>query len=145
MTYIHQSWCQQHLMGHSDAAKRVVDAYALHQLALGLEATGKWIACALVDGQSDGVLYDSKRHAAAHQHHNEQYFTFIKINPHTMNQCEAEVMLKIARSLYDKGFRLTDPDDAHGGKEVIKRSSIEDVLAQANGFNTNLILPGRQN
>lgn len=145
MTYIHQSWCQQRVMGHSDAAKRVRDVYALHQLALGLEASDKWIACALADGRSDNVLYDNKRDAVAHQHHNEQRYTFIKINPHTMNECEAEVMLKVARSLHDKGFRLADPDDAHGGKEVIKRSSIEDVLAQANGRNTNLILPGRQN
>ena len=76
-------------------------------------------------------------------HHNENLFTFIKINPSSMNECEAEVMLKTARTLYDKGLRLSDPDDAHGGRDVIKRVSIEDQQAQAAGFNTNLILPGR--
>lgn len=141
----HQSWCQQAVMGHSDAAQRVCDAYNLHRVALGYDAIGKWIACALADGRSDNVAYDSKRHAVVHQHHNEQYYTFIKIGPPSMNECEAEVMLKTARCLYDKGMRLTDPDDAHGGKDVIKRVSVEDQLAQANGLNTNLIIPGRMN
>lgn len=142
---IHQAWCQQKVMGHSDAAKRVADTYNLHRIGLEYDAIGKWFACALSDGRSDNVAYDSKRDAIIHQHHNEQYYTFIKIGPPTMDECEAEVMLKTARSLHDKGIRMTDPDETHGGREVIKRLTVEDQLAQARGFNTNLIIPGRLN
>lgn len=144
-TYQHQAWCQCQAYGHSDAAKRVADAYNLHRIALGYDAIGKWIACRMEDGRSDNVAYDTRRHAVIHQHNNEDRCTFIKIGPQSMNQCEAEVMLKVARSLYDKGFRLTDPDDVHGGRDVIKRASVEDQLAQARGFSTNLIIPGRLN
>lgn len=140
---MHEAWCRQKAMGHSDAAKRVCDEYNLHRLALGYDAIGKWFACALADGTSDHVAYDNKLSAVRHQHHNEQYYTFIKIGPPTMNQCEAEVMLTTARSLYDKGLRLTDPDDTHGGKDVIKRSSVEDQLALSRGISQNLIIPGR--
>lgn len=142
---MHEAWCTQKVMGHSDAAKRVCDEYNLHRLALGYDAIGKWFACALADGQSDHVAYDSKLMAVRHQHHNEMNFTFIKIGPPTMNVCEAEVMLKTARSLHDKGMRLTDPDDAHGGRDVIKRSTVEDQMAQANGYSQNIIIPGRMN
>lgn len=137
----HEPWCQAKLMGHEDAAKRIADEYNLHRIGDEYGSIGKWIACALHDGRSDGVLYDSKPDAIRHQHHNEQWYTFIKINPHSMNACEAAVMLKTARNLYDAGLRLADPDDRHGGKEVIKRLTVEDQKAQAVGRNTNLILP----
>ena len=142
---MHQAWCQQKLVGHSDAAKRVCDTYNLHRVALGYDAIGKWIACALSDGRSDNEAYDSKRDAVRHQHHNEQYYTFVKIGPPSMDLCEAEVMLKTQRSLYDKGLRMSDPDDKSGGREVIKRLTVEDQLQQAIGRNTNLIIPGRLN
>lgn len=137
----HEPWCQQKAFGHSDAAKRLYDTYNIHRLALGYDAIGKWFASALADGKSDDVLYDSKRDCVAHQHHNEDYYTFIKIGPPSMNECEAEVMLKAARNLYDIGLRIADPDDRHGGFDVIKRLSIEDQLAQARGMNTNLRMP----
>lgn len=139
----HAMWCQQKAFAHSDAAKRIADEYNLHRIAIGIDAVGKWIACSLADGRSDHTLYDSRRDAVAHMHHNEHLFTFIKINPSSMNACEAEVMLKTARTLYDKGLRLSDPDDAHGGRDVIKRVSVEDQLAQSRGRNINLILPER--
>lgn len=138
----HEPWCRTKALPHSDAAKRVADYYNLHYVALGgWDAVGKWIACALNDGSSDGVLYDNRRDAVRHQHHNEDWFTFIKIVPHSMRVCEAEVMLKTARSLADKGLKMSDPDDAKGGRDVIKRSTVEDQLAQASGRNTNLIMP----
>jgi hypothetical protein len=118
------------------------DDYNLHRIALGYDAIGKWFASALADGVSDRVLYDSKRDCVIHQHHNEQYYSYVKIGPQGMNPCEAEVMLKTARSLYDKGMRLTDPDDARGGLDVIKRLTVEDQMAQIKGKNTNLVMPG---
>jgi len=137
----HEPWCRQNAFGHTDAAKRLSDSYNLHRVVLGYDAIGKWISAALADGRGDDTLYDSKQHAVSHQHHNEQYYTFVKIGPSSMNACEAEVMLKTARSLYDKGLRLADPDHARGGLDVIKRLSVEDQLAQSNGRNTNLLMP----
>jgi len=137
----HDSWCPQTAFGHDDAAKRVCDSYNLHRLAHDLGAVGKWIACALTDGKGGNTLYDSKRDAVRHQGHNEMYFTFVKIGPQSMTICEAAVMLKVARATHDRGIRLADPDDANGGKDVIKRLTVEDQRNQSIGLNTNLRMP----
>jgi hypothetical protein len=127
-------------LGHSDAAKRIYDTYHLHRTADLYGAVGKWIACALNDGTSDGTLYPSKKSAILHQHHNEQYYTYIQITPANMTVCSAEVMLTIARKLYDKGFRITDPDDMR--REPIKRTALEDQNAFAyQGLVTGLKFP----
>lgn len=139
----HTQWCQNK-RGHSDAAKRLSDTYNLHRIAAdvtGVENIGKWFAAALADGTSDGVLYDDKRSCVQHQKHNESLYTFIRIVPHTMSVCEAEVMLSTARRLYDKGLRMADPGHRHGGQDVIKRLTVEDQLAWARGAVQNLIMP----
>jgi len=135
----HEPWC--HFGKHSDAAKRVWETYNMHRLFNADDGVGKWIACALEDGSSDNTLYDSKYSAVRHQKNNEANYTFIKIAPTTMRQCEAEVMLKTARNLHKAGLRLADPDHKHGGMDVIKRLAVEDQLAQMRGRNTNLIMP----
>lgn len=151
VTAQHDVDCQRSapLGGHSDAAKRVSDTYRLHRTAQGLAATGQWFAAALADGSSDGVLYGSKRDAVRHQHHNETRFAFVCISPGDMTVCEAEEFLATNRMFYDRGLRLTDPDDAHGGREVIQRSTVEDqrslVRSIAGGGRTRpsgLVYPG---
>lgn len=137
----HKPWCPMRVMGHSDSAKRLYDTYNLHRLALGMDAIGKWFAAALADGRSDNVLYDSKYDCIRHQKHNEQFYTFIKIIPPSMNLCESEVMLSAARKHYEAGLRLADPDHKHGGMDIIKRISMEDQMAQMHGRNTNLVMP----
>lgn len=120
----HDRMCPVAGLGHSDAAKRVYDEYHLHRTADLYGAVGKWIACALNDGTSDHVLYPSKSAAILHQHHNEMYYTYIQITQANMTVCSAEAMLSIARRLYDKGMRITDPQDAR--REPIRRVSSED-------------------
>lgn len=120
---------------HSDAAKRIVDIYNMHRVADPYGNIGFWMACALIDGSSDNVLYESKQAAIRHQHHNENYYTFIQIVPSTMTPCEAEVMLKVARMAYDKGWRITDGLNRH---DLIKRLGWEDQLALAKGNVTNV-------
>ena len=142
---IHEQWCQQKALPHEDAAKRVSDEYNLHRIGSGDFAIGRWFAAALSDGTSDHVLYDNKRDAVLHQHHNEQYMTFIKIGPYDMTPCSAAVMLKTGRGLLDSGLKLSDPDHKHGGADVIKRLTIEDQVAQSRGRNTNLIMPWEAN
>lgn len=138
---LHEPWCRMKLFSHSDAAKRLCDHYNLHRVAAPYDSIGKWIAAALNDGATDRVLYDSKLAAVKHQHHNEQWYTYIKIVPTSMNVCESEVMLATARSLYDKGMRMTDPDHKHGGPDIIKRLTVEDFIAQGRGVIQNLIMP----
>jgi hypothetical protein len=141
----HEQWCQQKALPHEDAAKRLSDGYNLHRLGMGDAAIGRWFAARLNDGTSDQTLYDNKRDAVSHQHHSEQFYAFIKIVPSDMTPCAAAVLLKTNRALYDAGMRMADPDDRHGGKDVIKRVTIEDQMNQSRGRNTNLIMPWEAN
>lgn len=137
----HMHYCPMATLGHSDAAKRLSDTYNLHRIGAGWKAVRRWIAVRLDDGTSDQVLYDTKLDAVTHQHHNEKFYAFIRIVPSSMTECDAEIMLRTHRTLYENGLRIADPDHKHGGMDVIKRSSIEDQFAQIRGINTNLILP----
>lgn len=120
--------------GHTDAAKRTADAYNLHLLAgAGMvpnPSVGQWLAVALADGRSDGVLYQTRRDAVRHQHHNEQLYAYLRIVPSSMSVCEAEAFLRMHRLAYDNGFRLTDPEAPGGGREIIPRLSREEFAAQ---------------
>jgi hypothetical protein len=116
----HSQNCPNRGKLHSDAAKRVSDAYRLHTSALGAAAAGRWIAVALADGSSDGALYDTKTDAVRHQHGHETRFAYVAIGPWDMDTCEAEEYLVAVRLWYDAGIPLTDP------REVIPRATVED-------------------
>ena|ERR1700742_3341841 len=120
---------------HSDEAKRVADEYAMHRLADPYGNIGYWFACALADGRSDHVLYESKRDAIDHQHHNEEWYTYIQIVPSTMTECAAEVMLKVAKMAYAKGMRISDGLSRH---DLIRRLGWEDQNALSKGVVTNV-------
>lgn len=137
----HVPQCPLKAFHHSDAARRFADEYNLHRIGDQYGSVGKWIAVRLDDGSSDHVLYDTKQDAIRHQHHNEKFYAFVRIVPTTMNVCDAEIYLGSLRKLYDAGFRLTDPDNRHGGPDVIKRITREDQFAQMRGRSTNLYLP----
>jgi hypothetical protein len=141
MPDMHQQYCQVKAFNHEDAARRISDTYNLHRIGAGNSAIGRWFAARLDDGRSDDTLYDSMRDAVLHQRHNEKHYTFIRINPNSMSPCDAAVMLKVKRGLANVGMRMADPDDAHGGRDVIRRLSVEDQAAQAMGVNTNLRMP----
>lgn len=145
MTIEHQAYCRMKNLGHTDAAKRMCDIYNLHKIGAGYAAIGKWIAIRLIDGSSDNVLYDDKLAAVTHQHHNEQWYAFIKIVPPSMFVCDAEVMLSVHRRMYDAGLRMTDPDHKHGGPDLITRVTSEDQMALMQGVATGLIMPWERN
>lgn len=107
---------------YSDAAKRCSDIIKLHILA-GMG--GKYAAIRLSDGGSDDTVYDTRRDAITHQLH-EQQCAYIKIPRDDMPPSHAERFLQIQRELYDKGFRLCDPD----GPELISPITTEG-LAQS--------------
>jgi len=141
MTETHVPQCPLKAFRHSDAAKRFADEYNLHRIGDRYGSVGKWMAVRLDDGSSDHVLYDTKRDAVRHQHHNEMFYAFARIIPTTMNICDAEIYLGTQRKLHDAGFRMTDPDSRSGGNDVIKRVTREDQFAQMRGRSTNLYLP----
>lgn len=131
---------------HSDAAKRVYDAYSLHRMAAGRDAYGKWMACALADGRSDNTLYDSRGDAVRHQHHNEDRYIFVPVRPGAFTPCDAEVLLKCHRQLAATQKAMLDRDHRAGGRQIIRRLTVEDerasVLSILTGSApTNLILP----
>lgn len=131
---------------HSDAARRIADTYMLHRVAgqgLGLDNVNKVIACRLDDGTSDGVLYDSKRDAALHQHHNEKYFAYLRIGREGMTVCEAASLLKIHRDAFGAGLNFTDPDDGMFGAEVIPRLAAEDNARMTSALAAGTWIPGR--
>jgi hypothetical protein len=137
----HDHYCRT--LKHSDAAKRISDTYALHRLADPIGNTGTWFACAIHDGTTDGVLYDSRKDAIMHMHHNETYYTYVQIVPSTMTVCAAEMYLAAVRKTYEARKNLMDRDHPKGGLEIIPRLAAEDFRAEMNGNPTNLIIPGR--
>jgi hypothetical protein len=141
VTTQHEVWCPSKVFGHTDAARRMADTFNLHRMADQYGAINRWIAVRLSDGTSDHTLYDTKSECVRHQHGNEQWYSFIKIVPTTMNVCEAEVKLRTDQRMYDAGFRMADPDSRTGGAQVINRLTVEDALAQMRGLSTNLLMP----
>jgi hypothetical protein len=135
----HTAGCPLRGIGHTDAAKRVSDAVNLHMLAADAgwawdNVRGKFMAFALADGKSDGVLYDSKRDAVRHQS-DEFLCMYLKLHAGGMSICEAEIMLKIHRQAYSNGFRLADPDSKSGGRDIIPRMATDKVLNQIRALN----------
>ena len=118
--------------GHSDAAKRIADAYNLHKVAGA--CVGWWVAFALADGSSDDEVYPTKAEAVRHQHHNEWWFTFVKIGPTHMTVCQAESLLYMGRM--QSKLKLADRDDRRGGYDVIPRLTIEDHWRQMEALRT---------
>lgn len=135
--------------GHSDAAKRASDWHNLHR-AVGLDTIGRYIAVALSDGSSDGILYDTKRDAVRHQHHNENFYAFMAIQVASVTVCAAESFLYTHRLVYKAGGRMSDPDHYGGGRQIIPRLQKEDHARQDYALSmrglvkpSNLIIPGR--
>jgi len=140
------------LGGHSDAAQRLSDQYRLHRSALGVGSYGQWFAVRLTDGTSDGTLYPDKQSCMRHQHGQEVYFAFICIAPTDMSVCDADAFIRTARTMYDAGIRIADPDDRHGGRSPIMRATREDqaslvrsIARRGRVAPSNLELPSRHN
>jgi hypothetical protein len=91
------------------------------------------ITIRLSDGHCDGVLYDSKQAAVKHCKGNEQWYAFFSFRnaPNGFaSPRDAAVFLAYHRLAYDNGFRLPDPDDAHGGPDMIMPTPEEHVMDQ---------------
>ena len=111
--------------GHSDAAKRLSDTVNLHVCAGIIRGV---IAVALADGRSDGTVYPDRASAVAHQHHNEAWYAFIRLNPSTMSVCAAESVMRFQRQQAE--IVRARRGDRNGGLEVIPRLNMEDLERQ---------------
>jgi len=92
----------------------------------------KWMAFALEDGRSDGVLYDTKLDAIRHVS-NENYFCFFCFRGALggSNPKDCQLFLDINRHAYNHGNRLADPEHKTGGPDLIISTSGYDTMAPA--------------
>lgn len=130
------------MIDHTDPAKRLSDTYRLHRLADPIGSIGHWFASALNNADSDRTLYDTRRDAVTHQHHDEEYYFYTQIRPCDMNACQAESVLSGARKIAGTpGIKLTDRDHHAGGRVMIPRVAVEDQMAQMRSLLSGGILP----
>jgi hypothetical protein len=119
---------------HSDAAKRIADAYNLHRVAgagLGLCQVGKVFAARLSDGTSDGVLYPDLRTAIRFQKSNAKWYCYLRLQRDAMTVCNAASFLKMHREADQAGLNFTGRhDDPASGMEIIQRLTVEDHQRQ---------------
>ncbi|HEY1699186.1 MAG TPA: hypothetical protein VGG75_05645 [Trebonia sp.] len=110
--------------GHDDAARRLSDTVNMH-IAVG--SRRGVIACRLSDGTSDGTVYESRADAVRHQHHNERWYAFIRLQPSSMSVCAAASVLRMHRQ---SAALRADRDAPNGGLELIPRLNAEDQERQ---------------
>lgn len=117
----------------TDAAKRAFDIARSVVVFTDYETRVRgWIAFRLADGGWDGVLYPSKADAIRHQSNekNHAFFSFRGAPNGFATAKEAAVWLEYHRHVYARGGRPPDPDDPHGGPEIIMPTTKEQLMAQ---------------
>lgn len=125
--------CSQCIVA-DDAAKRAWEQ--LKNLAVHTDWETRMhsiVTIRLRDGYVDGTLYESKRDAVRHCGGNEQWYAFFSFRsaPNGFGSPrDAAVFLAYHRLAYDRGFRLPDPDDRHGGPDLIMPTAEEQVADQ---------------
>ena len=123
--------------GHSDAAKRLSDAYNLH-VVCGARP-GAVLAYSLADASSDGVLYDSRADAVAHQRHNEARRGYVRIGAGRMSVCEAAAVIR-----WDRQAAALAPaqlGERSGGLEPIPRLTLEGRERQLAAMSGRIRMP----
>jgi hypothetical protein len=110
--------------GHSDAAKRLSDAYNLHKVA----GSSGWFAVRYADGTGGQVLYATRAEAVADRWPWEDQYFYCTLQAPGMSVCAAESVLRFKRVM--AAMERPDRDMRGGGLEVIPRAAIEDQEAQ---------------
>jgi hypothetical protein len=117
----------------TDAGKRAYDIARSYCAYIGYdERVRSWVAFRLEDGGSDGTLYPSKVDAIRHQTYEQQcgYFSYRGSPNGFASAKDAAIWLEYHRQLYSAGGRLVDPDDAHGGPDIIMPTAKEQLMDQ---------------
>jgi len=121
----------------TDSAKRAHDIVNSYVAFIPYDQRIRsWVAIKLADGGSDGTLYESKRAAVRHQsdEFTAAYFSYRGAPNGFSTVKDAAIWLEFVRQAYDSGFRLPDPDDAHGGPDLIMPMPNEHVGLQLDRF-----------
>src|SRR5215469_453019 len=123
-----------------EAGKRIADALNQKLTDYGYwMIKTRWMAFSLQDGTAaggkGGDLYDNKRDAVRHQSNEFQwaYICFIHLG-HGADPRECAVFLKFTRDAYNRGMRLPDPDNIHGGAELIMTTRWRDAYRRRLGI-----------
>lgn len=103
---------------YSDASRRLTDAHNLALAVHGRSAIGRFIACRMSDGTSDGTLYDTLTDAKRHQLHETQC-AYVCIQEAPMPYKEGAAYLAYVRGVYDAGYRMPDVDSGGGEIELV--------------------------
>ncbi len=99
------------LKEENDTAQRICDAVNLHFAAHSdkMAPVGKWVACSIRDGRSDGELYPTRNAAISFQKGDEREYLYIRVQPGGMLAREALSFLRTVRAIYKSGSHLVDP------------------------------------
>lgn len=117
----------------TDAGKRAFDIVRSYCVFVDYEERVRsWVAIRLEDGGSDGTLYLSKQDAIRHQSHEQScaYFSYRGSPEGFASAKDAAIWLEYHRHIYANGGRLVDPDDAHGGPDIIMPTAEEQLMDQ---------------
>lgn len=99
------------------------------------EIRSKFLAFRISDGQWDGAIYDTKRDAVRHQSNEFQaMYLCMRGLGHGANPRECAVFLKYNRDLYDRGFRMPDPDAVNGGRDIVMQAWQRDSYRRRMGL-----------
>jgi hypothetical protein len=95
----------------TDAAKRMSDRINLMVMSHPWDTLcNSWMAFKLADGNSDGVLYDTRQDAIKHQLHETMCAYFhMRNGMGGANARDCQLFLNVHRQVYDAGGRFTDP------------------------------------
>jgi hypothetical protein len=90
-----------------DAARRMADVIALHQLALSKDEllAGRYVAIRLADGGSDGVAYDTRAAAIEAQSNAPSRCGYFQVPLERFSAATCDSLLWYVRGCYDSGFR----------------------------------------
>ncbi len=91
----------------SDAAHRMADVIALHQLALTKDEliARRFVAIRLADGSSDGVAYETREAAMRAQTNSPSRCAYFQVPLERFSAATCDSLLWYVRGCYDSGFR----------------------------------------
>jgi len=86
-----------------------------------------WMAFKLADGDTDGVLYDTRQDAVTHQLDERWCCYFCMRNAvGGVNELDCQLYINLHRQVYDAGGRLTDPEGR--GESLIVSTKGYDIM-----------------
>src|SRR5262249_33674055 len=93
---------------YSDDVKRLCDSINMHAI---IGNAGRWAAYKIQDCSTDNVAYPNRKEAVRMLWPNHDYYLYLQIPPDGCQLDQAETYLRYNRFLYERGWRMPDPDD----------------------------------